>query len=138
MVNLNSYYQLITLPKVTDSRGNLTFMEGNKQVPFEVKRVYYIYDVPENKTRGYHSHYDQHQFLIAINGSFEVVLDTGREQCRIIVDNPNIGLHIKPGIWHVMENFSKGCLLLALSSHEYDESDYIRDYNQYLKEQTML
>lgn len=138
MLELKDYYQFISLPKITDSRGSLTFMEGNKKIPFEIKRVYYIYDVPKNETRGYHSHYAQHQFLIAIKGSFEVVLDTGKETCRIIVDTPTTGLHIKPDIWHFMENFSENCLLLALSSHNYDESDYIRCYDQYLKEKSSV
>ncbi|TRX72630.1 FdtA/QdtA family cupin domain-containing protein [Carboxylicivirga sp. M1479] len=132
MSELKDLYQLITLPKITDSRGNLSFIEENEHVPFDIKRVYYTYDIPSGAERGGHAHYEQHELLIALNGSLDVILDYRGEKQIISLNKPFNGLHIKPGIWHELTNFSCDCVLLALSSCKYDSADYISDYSQFI------
>ena len=125
--------QLIDLPKMADPRGNLTFIEGERHVPFALKRVFYLYDVPGGANRGGHALKTSHQFLIAMSGSFDVILDDGHQKKRIHLNRSYYGLHIPPLIWREMDNFSSGAVCLALASECYSAEDYYRDYNDYLK-----
>ena len=125
--------RIINLPKITDPRGNLTFLEGERHVPFEIKRVFYLYDVPGGAERGGHALKRCRQFLIAMSGSFDVILKDGREERRIHLNRSYYGLIIPPMIWREMDNFSSGSVCLVLASHGYDEADYYRDYDMYLK-----
>jgi hypothetical protein len=125
--------KLIDLPKVTDPRGNLTFIEAGSHVPFDIQRVFYLYDVPGGADRGGHALKTCHQFLIAMSGSFDVILYDGKEKQRIHLNRSYHGLHIPPMIWREMDNFSSGSVCLALASTRYDAADYYRDYNEYLK-----
>ena len=119
---------LINLPKISDTRGNLTFIEGNKHIPFEIKRVYYIYDVPGGESRGGHAHKRLQQFIIAASGSFDVIVDDGVKRKRFNLNRAYYGLYIPPMIWRELNNFSSGAVCLVLASELYDEDDYIRDY----------
>jgi len=123
--------KLIDLPKIGDPRGNLTFIESNNHIPFEIKRVYYLYDVPGGETRGGHAHKKLHQFIIAANGSFDVILDNGDKKKRFHLNRSYYGLYIKNMIWRELDNFSSGSVCLVLASDFYDEDDYIRDYSIY-------
>lgn len=125
--------QIIELPKISDVRGNLTFIEGGNHVPFDIKRVYYLYDVPGGAERGGHAHKELHQLIVAMSGSFDVVLNTGGEKKRIHLNRSYQGLYICPMIWRELDNFSSGSVCMVLASNYYDESDYYRDYDQYLK-----
>jgi dTDP-4-dehydrorhamnose 3,5-epimerase-like enzyme len=125
--------KVIEIPKIVDPRGNLSFIEGGRHVPFEIRRVYYLYDVPGGEARGGHSHLELSQLLIAASGSFTVVLDDGHVRQKITLNRPDRGLHITPGIWRELEDFSSGAVCLVLASHPYDEADYIRDYDNFLK-----
>ena len=125
--------KIIELPKIPDPRGNLTFIEGDRHVPFEIKRVFYLYDVPTGEDRGAHAHKKLHQFLICLSGSFEVSLDDGKTKSVIKLNRPWKGLHIPPMIWASEVNFDSGSVCLVLASDFYNESDYIRDYDEYLK-----
>lgn len=124
--------KLIELPKIADPRGNLTFIEGHNHIPFEIKRVFYLYDVPGGADRAGHALIKCHQFLIAMSGSFDVVLYDGKEKQRIHLNRSYYGLHIPPMIWREIDNFSSGSVCLALASVPYDANDYYRDYNEYL------
>lgn len=124
---------IVQLPKIQNRAGNLTSLENNINIPFEVKRVYYLYDIPGGEERGGHAHHNLQQFIIAVSGSFDVLIDDGVNKKVIHLDRPFIGLHIIPGIWREMFNFSSGCVALVLASHLYDEEDYIRDYNKFLQ-----
>ena len=119
---------IIPLPKVIDSRGNLTFLESNNQVPFTINRVYFLYDVPSRSSRGGHSHMDLWQLLVAISGSFSVVVDDGDCRSTVTLNAPDEGLLIGPGVWRELNGFSAGSVCLVLASNKYDEADYIRDY----------
>lgn len=125
-------FKPIDLPKITDPRGNLTFIEGNNHIPFEIKRVFYLYDVPGGAERAGHALKSCHQFLIAMSGSFDVNLYDGKEKKRIHLNRSYYGLHIPPMIWREIDNFSSGSVCLALASEPYDSNDYYRDYNDYL------
>ncbi len=124
---------VIDLGKINFSEGNLTVVENNSTFPFDVKRVFYLYDIAGGESRGAHSHLECHQFLIAASGSFEVSLDDGTYKRQVFLNRPNIGLHIPPGIWASEENFSSGAICLVLASHDYNENDYIRNYEEFLK-----
>lgn len=124
---------LIELPKINDARGNLTFAEGLRHVPFEIRRVFYLYDVPTGESRGAHSHREQHQFLICLSGSFDVELDDGRERRTIHLNRPWRGLHVPPTIWAAEVNFDPNSVCLVLASDHYSEADYIRDYAEFRK-----
>lgn len=124
--------QLINIPVVEDRRGNLAFIQ-EKVLPFEFKRVYYLFDVPSNSFRGSHSHINQSEVLIALSGSFEVVLNDGKEKKSFLLNKPNFGLYIPTGIWRELENFSSGAICLVLASNVYEEADYIRDFDQFLE-----
>ncbi len=131
MKGLNTI-QYINFPTIEDTRGNLAFIQ-NDILPFEFKRIYYLFDVPSSAFRGGHSHINQHEILIALSGSFEVVLDDGLEKRTVLLNKPNIGLHITTGIWRELQNFSSGAICLVVASDVFDEADYIRDYNDFLK-----
>jgi dTDP-4-dehydrorhamnose 3,5-epimerase-like enzyme len=123
--------RIVNFPKITDVRGNLSFIEENKQVPFEIKRIYYLYDVPSGATRGGHAHKQLEQIIIALSGSFDVILDDGINKKTFFLNRPHYGLYIPPGIWRELENFSSNSVALSLVSNFYDESDYIRDYDTF-------
>lgn len=123
---------LIELPKITMRQGNITFVEGLNNLPFEVKRVFYLYDIPGGEERGAHAHIQCHQFLVAASGSFEVVLDDGVNKRTVLLNRPFYGLHIPPGIWASEQGFSSGSICLVLASHGYMADDYIRDYEVFL------
>ncbi|KRD58537.1 hypothetical protein ASE40_19615 [Flavobacterium sp. Root935] len=122
--------QLIEIPKIQDRRGNLSVIEGDT-IPFVSKRVYYLYDVPSGSKRGGHAHIDQQQFLIALSGSFDVILKDGKNKKTVTLNKPNVGLLIVPGIWREIENFSSGSVCLVLSSNEFNEEDYIREFKKF-------
>ena len=124
---------LIDVSKVHNEAGNITVVENQKNIPFDVKRVYYLYDIPGGEARGGHAHYELEQYIIAASGSFNVILDDGKNRKTVTLNRPNLALHILPGLWRELDNFSSGSISLVLASHVYDESDYIRDYNDYLK-----
>lgn len=125
--------RIIELPKITDKRGNLTFIEENRHVPFYIKRVYYLYDVPGGETRAGHTHKSLQQFMIAASGSFDVILDDGSKRNRVHLNRSYYGLYIPPMIWRELNNFSSGSVCLVLASEYYDEDDYIRDYEMFKK-----
>ena len=125
------YVQLIQLPKVQDFRGNISVIEG-AILPFAIKRVYYLYDIPSGSTRGGHAHKEQLEFLIALSGSFTVILNDGNSKTSFILNKPDVGLLIPTGIWRELENFSSGSVCLVLASAEFDEEDYIRDYDEFI------
>ncbi|NNL79309.1 MAG: WxcM-like domain-containing protein [Flavobacteriaceae bacterium] len=125
-----SEVKLIDIPLIKDIRGNLGVLEGST-VPFKFKRVYYLFDVPSDAYRGAHSHKEQEELLIALSGSFDVVLDDGKEKKRILLNSPRHGLYIPPGIWRELEHFSSAAVCLALNSDVYSEADYIRDYDTF-------
>ena len=116
---------------VNNQAGNITVVENGKNTPFKVKRVYYLYDVPAGEERGGHAHYELEQFIIAASGSFDVVLDDGINFKTVTKNRPNIALHIVPGLWRELNNFSSGSICMVLASHKYDEDDYIRDYSKF-------
>jgi len=120
------------LPQIKDRRGNITPLHNSVELPFDVRRIFYLYDIPGGESRGAHAHKKCHQFLIAASGSFEVLLDDGRTQRLIQLNRPYVGLHIPPMIWASEINFSSGSICLVLASEVYDAQDYIRDYNEFL------
>ena len=125
--------RLIELPKISDPRGNLTFVEGGNHIPFDIKRVYYLYDVPGGSDRGSHAHRNQHQFVIAMSGSFDIVLDDGDRQRRFHLNRSYYGLYICPMMWRTLDNFSSGGVCMVLASAFYDPADYIRDHDEFLR-----
>lgn len=124
---------VIELPKIHNRAGNITVIENSHNIPFKVKRLFYIYDIPGGEDRGAHAHKECHQFLIAASGSFEVELNDGQNKKTISLNRPYFGLHIPPGIWAAEKAFSSGAICLVLTSHKYDEKDYLRDYIQFEK-----
>jgi len=120
--------RMIELPKIHDQRGNLTFVEGDRHVPFDIKRVYYLYDVPGGSERGGHAHGKLQQFMIAMSGSFDVVLNDGDRERRFHLNRSYNGIYIAPMTWRYLDNFSSGAVCLVLASAYYDEADYYRDY----------
>ena len=120
--------KLIELPKIAEPRGNLTFVEGSNHIPFDIKRVYYLYDVPGGAERGGHGHKALHQLIIAMSGSFDVVLDDGYEKKRFHLNRSYNGLYVCPMIWRELDNFSSGSVCMVLASNIYEESDYYREY----------
>lgn len=123
--------QLIEVPKAHDVRGNLSVIEGNT-IPFEIKRVYYLYDIPTASVRGGHAHKNLHQLLVSLSGSFDVVLKDGDSEKVISLNKPNFGLLIPTGIWRELQNFSSGSVCLVLASAEFDEADYIRNFKEFI------
>ena len=126
--------RILEFPKITDPRGNLTFVEGHNHIPFNIKRVYYMYDVPGGADRGAHAHKNLHQVIIAMSGSFDVVLDDGFKKKRFHLNRSYFGLYICPMMWRYLDNFSSGSVCLVLASNLYDANDYYRDYELFLKD----
>ena len=125
--------RIIELPKFLDARGNLSFAEQNNHIPFEIKRTYWIYDVPGGETRGGHAYRDNQEFIVSLSGAFDVIVDDGTQKKIFTLNRSYYGLYVPAGLWREMENFSTNSLALELGSIHYDEKDYIRDYQQYLK-----
>lgn len=123
---------LLHFPEIEDNRGKLTFLENFDTLPFKVSRIFYINEVPKDKSRGNHAHKECHEILIALQGSFEVILNNGNIEEKFTLNKRNFGLHIPPKIWATELNFSEDCICLVLASHVYDESDYIRNYDVFL------
>jgi hypothetical protein len=128
-----SQCRIIDLPKIADPRGNLTFIEGQRHVPFQIQRVYYLYDTPGGAERGGHAHKDLHQLIVAMSGSFDVVLDDGAQKKRFHLNRSYYGLYVCPMIWRELDNFSSGSVCMVLASNLYDEADYYREYPEFLK-----
>ncbi len=124
--------RIINLRKISDVRGNLTPIEANEDIPFGIKRVYYLYDVPGGECRGGHAHKALYQLILAVSGSFTVTLDDGKKRNSFMLNRPYQGLLVVPGIWRTLENFSSGSVCLVMASEKYDENDYIRRYDEYL------
>jgi hypothetical protein len=133
MKNSQTVYEcsLLFLKQIGDRNGHITSINNNIEIPFEVKRIFYLYDIPGGESRGAHAHRQCHQFLIAASGSFEILLDDGKTQRQVLLNRPDVGLHIPSGIWASEINFSSGSICLVLASHIYDEDDYIRNYDIY-------
>lgn len=123
---------IFELPRIKNRAGNITPVHNNIEVPFAIKRVFYLYDIPGGESRGAHAHKECHQFLIAASGSFEVLLDDSKSKRIVQLNRPYVGLHIPPGIWASEINFSSGSICLVFASHKYNEKDYIRDYQEFL------
>jgi hypothetical protein len=130
--------QIVSLPKIADPRGNLTFIEGGCHIPFDIKRVYYLYDVPGGAERGGHAHKELQQLIIAMSGSFDVVLDDGCKKKRVHLNRSYSGLYICPMIWRELDNFSSGSVCMVLASNKYEEDDYYRDYAEYMKARSVV
>lgn len=130
--------KVIELPKISDPRGNLTFVEGGNQIPFDIQRVYYLYDVPGGAERGGHAHKGLHQLIIAMSGSFDVVLDDGENKKRVHLSRSYNGLYVCPMIWRELDNFSSGSVCMVLASNKYDEQDYYRDYADFMRGREQL
>lgn len=128
--------QIIELPKVIDRRGNLSIIEEHKNIPFKIERTYWIYDVPGGEKRGGHAYKENEEFIVALSGSFDVVLDNGLEKKIYNLNRSYYGLYIPKGWWRQMENFSTNSLALEFASTKYDPNDYIRDYDEYIKLKT--
>ena len=124
--------KLIELPRIHDPRGNLTFIEGGNHIPFDIQRVYYLYDVPGGAERGGHAHKALRQLIIAMSGSFDVLLDDGKEKRRFHLNRSYVGLYVCPMIWRELDNFSSGSVCMVLASNYYDEDDYYRDYVKFI------
>jgi hypothetical protein len=125
--------RLVAMPQVRDPRGNLTFIEGGSHVPFDIRRVYYLYDVPGGSERGGHAHKGLSQFIVAMSGSFDVVLDDGHHRRRVHLNRSHYGLYVCPMIWRELDNFSSGSVCMVLASSRYDEDDYYRDYGAFMR-----
>lgn len=123
--------RIIDLPRVNDPRGNLTFIEGGRHVPFEIKRVYYLYDVPGGAERGGHAHRNLKEFIVAMSGSFDVILNDGAQQKRFHLNRSYFGLYICPMVWRELDNFSSGSVCMVVASNFYEEDDYLRDLNEF-------
>ena len=123
--------RIIELPKIADARGNLTFIESGRHIPFEIRRTYYLYDVPGGSSRAAHAHRELHQLMIAMAGSFDVTLDDGREKKTFHLNRSYYGLYIPPMIWRDLDNFSSGSVCMVLASDFYDEAEYIRDFAEF-------
>jgi len=128
-----SEVKIIDLPKIADPRGNLTFIEGRRHVPFDIKRVYYLYDVPGGAERGGHAHKKLEQYIIAMSGSFDVLLDDGYEKKKVHLNRSYYGLYVCSMIWREIDNFSSGSVCMVLASDYYEEADYFRDYDEFLR-----
>ena len=131
---LKSVYDcsVIELPRIENAKGNITPVHSGINLPFEIARIFYLYDIPGGEARGAHAHRECHQFLVAASGSFEVVLDDGYNKRTVTLNRPYFGLHIPPGVWAAEQGFSSGSICLVLTSHIYDEADYIRDYASFI------
>lgn len=122
---------VVDMSKVHTTSGNITVLENGINIPFDVKRIYYLYDVPSGEKRGGHAHYKLEQYIVAASGSFDVIIDDGVNKRRIALNRPNLALHIVPGLWRSLDNFSSGAICMVLASQLYSEQDYIRNYKKY-------
>lgn len=125
--------RLIELPKIADPRGNLTFIEAGRHIPFAIQRVYYLYDVPGGAERGGHAHKELHQLIVAMSGSFDIILDDGAVKKRFHLNRSYFGLYVCPMMWRELDNFSSGSVCMVLASNFYEASDYYRDYSEFIK-----
>ena len=125
--------RIIELPKIHDPHGSLTFVENSSQIPFEMQRVYYVYDVPGGAERGGHAHKGLHQFIVAMSGSFDITLDDGKNKRKFHLARSYYGLYICPMIWREIDNFSSGSVLMCLASNKYSEEDYYREYDDFMR-----
>jgi hypothetical protein len=125
--------RIIELPKIMDRRGNLTYVEGGNHIPFDIKRVYYLYDVPGGSDRGAHAHRRLHQFILAMSGSFDIVLSDGNSERRFHLNRSYYGLYVCPMMWRTLDNFSSGSVCMVLASEPFDESDYIRSHTEFIQ-----
>ncbi len=132
MYNINDCH-IVNLDKIQNEAGNITVLENGKNIPFDIKRIYYLYDIPMGSERGGHGHYELQQYVVAASGSFTFVLDDGKNRKEVFLNDPSKALHITSGIWREIKNFSSGSICLVLASNEYSEADYIRNYDEYLK-----
>ena len=128
--------KIISLPKIPDPRGNLSFIEEYNHIPFKIERTYWIYDVPGGQVRGGHAFKEQQELVVALSGSFDVIINDGKEEKRFHLNRSYVGLYIPGGLWRQMDNFSTNSVVLVLSSTQYDEADYTRDYNEFIKSQS--
>ncbi|MFS2124676.1 sugar 3,4-ketoisomerase [Pseudomonas sp. Pseusp97] len=128
------HVRIIDLPRILDPRGNLTFIEGDNHVPFDIKRVYYLYDVPGGAHRGGHAHRELHQLIIAMSGSFDILLDDGKTRFKYHLNRSYYGLYLPPMMWREIDNFSSGSVCMVLASARFDEADYYRDYSDFLRD----
>lgn len=124
--------QIISLPRINDPRGNLTYIEGANHIPFDIKRVYYLYDIPGGSDRGAHAHKNLHQLIIAMSGSFDIELDDGFNKKRFHLNRSYYGLYVCPMMWRLVDNFSSGAVCMVLASNFFSADDYIRDYKSFL------
>ncbi|AUN33926.1 sugar 3,4-ketoisomerase [Niveispirillum cyanobacteriorum] len=129
---MSGSWELVHFPIVSDRRGNLTFIEGGSTIPFDINRVYYLYDVPGGAHRGGHAHKELHQVVIAVSGSFDIHLNDGRRQQTVTLNRSYYGLYMRNMVWRELHNFSSGACCVVLASHHYDEADYIRDLDEFL------
>lgn len=125
--------KIVNLPRFLDARGNLSFVEQNNHIPFTIRRTYWLYDVPGGESRGGHAYKENEEFIVALSGSFDVILDDGTEKKTYTLNRSYYGLYVPKGLWREMENFSTNSLAMILSSTDYDANDYVRDYDEYLK-----
>ncbi len=123
--------KIIDIPKLSSDKGALSFLESNNLIPFDIKRVYFTYDIPSGAERGGHAHKEQHEVIIAASGSFSIIIDDGKEKKTVFLNSPHKALHIVSGIWRELNDFSSGSVVLVMNSGLYDEADYIRNYNQF-------
>jgi hypothetical protein len=128
--------QLVHLPKINQERGTISVVQNQKEVPFNVKRVYYLYDIPNGSERGGHAHINLKQLILAASGSFDLVIDDGESKIIFSLNSPSVGVLMPTGLWRELTNFSSGAICLVLASEEYDENDYIREYDVYKKKKT--
>lgn len=124
---------VIPLNKINDLAGNTTVVEGNRNIPFNLRRIYYLYDIPGGESRGGHAHRELHQLIVAASGSFEVLLDDGENKKIVRLDRPNFGVLVLPGIWRELMEFSSGAICIVLASHKYVKSDYMRNYKSFVQ-----
>lgn len=124
---------VLSLSKIHNPAGNITIVEGERNVPFNIQRIYYLYDIPGGESRGGHAHKELYQLIVAASGSFEVLLDDGMNKKIVRLNRPNYGLLVVPGIWRELFEFSSGAICMVLASHKYNEADYLRDYDSFSK-----
>lgn len=125
--------EIIQLPKFLDARGNLSFVEQENHIPFVIRRTYWLYDVPGGECRGGHAYRDNEEFIVALSGSFDIILDDGTDKMTYTLNRSYYGLYVPKGLWREMDNFSTNSLAMVLSSTDYDANDYVRDYDEFLK-----